>query len=83
MGPVTPSEDPERPAPGSKGSRRQRRRVVAPPTSGQPEEVEAQVYDPLKSAQESRRGTDSKQAGSRRPAPRDQWFLEERPPHWG
>ena len=86
MGPVTPSGDSERPAFGAKpgqGPRRQRRRVVAPPTSGQPEEVEAQVYDPLKPAHESRRGTNPEQVGSQRPSPRDQWFLEERPPHWG
>lgn len=84
MGAVTPSGDAESPASGAKpGPRRPRRRVVAPPTSGQPEEVEAQVYDPLKTGDESRRGTKPQQSGSRRLSPRDQWFLEERPPHWG
>lgn len=52
--------------------------MVAPPTSGQPEELESQVYDPLRSAQAG-----GPASGGTRPSPRDQWFLEERPPHWG
>ncbi|GAA1808348.1 hypothetical protein GCM10009771_08140 [Nesterenkonia flava] len=58
--------------------RRGNRRVVAPPTSGQPEEVEADVYDPLKQTavpQEQRSGAESDA--------RAEWYRRERPPHWG
>ncbi|MDR5710750.1 hypothetical protein [Nesterenkonia flava] len=51
---------------------------MAPPTSGQPEEVEADVYDPLKQTavpQEQRSGAESDA--------RAEWYRRERPPHWG
>lgn len=62
--------------------------MVAPPTSGQPEDVESQVYDPLKgsdqgaaSGAEKKSGTEGKGSGG--DSARDRWFLEQRPPHWG
>lgn len=69
------------------GRSRKRRRVVAPPTSGQPEDVESQVYDPLKGSDhglaggaEKKSGTEGKGSGGA--SARDRWFLEQRPPHW-
>ncbi|GAA1454581.1 hypothetical protein GCM10009618_20500 [Nesterenkonia lacusekhoensis] len=70
--------------------------MVSPPTSGQPEEVESEVYDPLRSIDEVPRkaapgqktaGQDSAGQDSVGPGSAgqrsDRWFLEQRPPHWG
>lgn len=71
------------PSPGSGSGRRGRRRVVAPPTSGQPEEVEAQPYVPAGSqgeptGEEPHAGGDPEDDA----AARERWFREQRPPHW-
>lgn len=66
--------------------------MVSPPTSGQPEEVESEVYDPLKSAERNPSGqeTGGESIGGQnlsgqesRGQNSDRWFLEQRPPHWG
>lgn len=49
------------------------RRVTAPATSGQSEEVESQVYAPLEDEPEH--------AGEDRDS-RGEWLKAEKPPHW-
>ncbi|MBB3666497.1 hypothetical protein [Garicola koreensis] len=50
------------------------RRVTAPGTSGQPEEQEADVRDPLQDPADSQ--DEDVHDG------RDEWLKAERPPHW-
>ncbi|WP_150462680.1 hypothetical protein [Nesterenkonia ebinurensis] len=55
--------------------RRGNRRVTAPGTSGQPEELEAEVYDPLQKIRQS--SAEQPEGDSL-----DEWMKSERPPHW-
>lgn len=65
---------------GDAGGRRPRRRVVAPGTSGQPEEQEAQPVDPL-GATGPGRGTEHEDHDEEQDQ-RAQWLKTQRPPHW-
>ncbi|MGO1522354.1 MAG: hypothetical protein ACTHV8_01500 [Nesterenkonia sp.] len=57
-----------------KPARRGNRRVTAPGTSGQSEEQEADVPDPLEDAADSQR--------EHQQDARAEWLRVERPPHW-
>lgn len=59
------------------------RRVVAPGTSGQPEEVESQQWVPQET-QESLLGDQQQEETPHQTADRRaEWLKQERPPHWG
>ncbi|GFZ94735.1 hypothetical protein GCM10011359_25240 [Nesterenkonia alkaliphila] len=61
-------------APGDQPpKRRGHRRVTAPGTSGQPEELESEVYDPLQGAGEGEQQDSDSLA---------EWLKREKPPHW-
>lgn len=62
------------PQPLGMPGRRGHRRVTAPGTSGQPEEIESQIYDPLHGEQNYRAGNHDSRA---------EWLKAEKPPHWG
>lgn len=69
-------------AAGRRPGRGGRRRVVAPPTSGQSHEVESDFTDP----RSSRFSPDDPAEGSEPKPPltaHEQWILSQRPPHWG
>lgn len=82
---------------GRQGRRRGRRRVVAPPTSGQSHEVESAFTDPFLapepddsagSSGPARRpgATVRRDAAAAAAAPlsaHEAWILSQRPPHWG
>jgi len=61
-------------AESQKPARRGNRRVTAPGTSGQTEEQEADVHDPLKGTADTRRDHQYDARGD--------WLKAERPPHW-
>ncbi|WP_022873516.1 hypothetical protein [Nesterenkonia alba] len=58
--------------------RRGHRRVVAPGTSGQPEEQEAQGWEVFSADPGEDQDTEADDA-----ATREKWLKAERPPHWG
>ncbi|WP_120003014.1 hypothetical protein [Nesterenkonia muleiensis] len=66
--------DPEEERRSRPGRRHGHRRVIAPATSGQSEEVESQVYAPS--------GEESEHADEDRDS-RAEWLKAEKPPHWG
>ncbi|WP_300342141.1 hypothetical protein [Nesterenkonia sp.] len=57
-------------------ARRRHRRVTVPGTSGQPEEQEAEVYDPLAADQDETREPEAEQDAYA------DWLKSQRPPHW-
>lgn len=67
--------------PGGRASRRRHRRVVAPPTSGQPEELEAQIG--LSAQTEAAIGDgDPSEAEQQGGGAWGEWLRQQRPPHW-
>ncbi|GAA3068176.1 MULTISPECIES: hypothetical protein [Actinomycetes] len=91
-GPAPDGTDPDGVG-AQRSGRRGRRRVIAPATSGQPEETESQAFIPASledSAQDDAAPASKGASGSGGPDPdrksplsaRDRWILEQRPPHW-
>ncbi|TLP76830.1 hypothetical protein [Nesterenkonia sphaerica] len=63
----------EGPSGAQRPARRGHRRVTAPGTSGQPEETEAQAYDPLHH---------QRAEGENSSEQRAEWLKSQKPPHW-